>query len=67
MAKNQAKTEIEVISYFDGELDAAEVFASLIVEKYRDMKLPSQIVEHTESVYNQAEVREHHASSGLCG
>ena len=32
MAKN--KTEIHVTTVFDGELDAADVFVSLIAQKY---------------------------------
>ena len=35
MAKN--KTEIHVTTVFDGELDATDVFVSLIVQKYRSV------------------------------
>ena len=62
MAKNQTETEITVISCFDGEQDAAEVFARLIAERIQQH---SPIAEAPPVVYNENEV--HHPSSGLCG
>ena len=37
MAKKQAQTELEVVSCFDGELDAVEVFANLIARQCQGM------------------------------
>ena len=67
MAKKQAQTELEVVSCFDGELDAVEVFANLIARQCQGINLSTQIAEPAPDVYNEAEVRQHHASSGLCG
>lgn len=64
MAKNQTETEITVISCFDGEQDAAEVFARLFAERMRNA-LDSPIASAPPVVYNENKV--HHPSSGLCG
>lgn len=44
MAKKQAQTELEVVSFFDGELDAVEVFANLIVRQCQGINISTQMV-----------------------
>ncbi len=63
MAKN--KTEIEVITVFDGELDATDVFIGLIKQKYNSFNKKS-LENSVENKYNFNKV--HGASqSELCG
>ena len=50
MAKS--KTEIQVTAVFDGELDATDVFVSLIAQKYSQRK---------------DNVQQNRVPSGLCG
>ena len=58
MAKN--KTEIHVTTVFDGELDATDVFVSLISQKYGKT--------NTKDIsYNEDEVQKSQIPSGLCG
>ena len=55
MAKN--KTEIHVTTVFDGELDATDVFVSLISQKYGKTNAKEYL----------AEVQKSQIPSGLCG
>ena len=77
MAKN--KTSINVTAVFDGELDATEVFVSLIAQKYAGKyhdkgsenvysKNISKdfLVKSQDAVYNDSEVQKSQPS-GLCG
>lgn len=59
-------TEIEVSAVYDGELDATEVFVSLIKEKYGG-KAKSPIVTLEKVPYNEDEAQENPFPSGLCG
>ena len=65
MAK--AKTEIHVTAVFDGELDAADVFVSLIAQKYGQNTGKDNLVKTQEKEYNQDEVQKNRVPSGLCG
>lgn len=77
MAKN--KTNINVTAVFDGELDATDVFVSLIAKQYaeRYQNKDSQssynenistdyLVKSQDTVYNDSEVQKSQPS-GLCG
>jgi len=63
MAKN--KTEIKVITVFDGELDATDVFIGLIKQKYNSFEKKS-LENPVENKYNFNKVHEA-SQSGLCG
>ena len=68
MAKT--KTEIHVTTVFDGELDAADVFVSLIAQRYSRGNRKSgkeYLAKSQETSYNKGEVQETEAPSGLCG
>ena len=77
MAKN--KTNIKVTAVFDGELDATDVFVSLIAKQYAEKyhnkssqnsynkNIPTDYLAKTQdTVYNDSEVQKSQ-TSGLCG
>lgn len=77
MAKN--KTSINVTAVFDGELDATEVFVSLIAQKYAgkyhdkgsenihsENNSKDFLAKSQDTVYNDSEVQKSQPS-GLCG
>ena len=65
MAKN--KTKIEVTTVFDGELDATDVFVSLIAQKYSQRNDKEYLAKKKELKYNEDEVQKSQIPSGLCG
>ena len=65
MAKN--KTEIHVITVFDGELDATDVFVSLIAQKHSRKMDKEYLAKAQEIGYNKDEVPSDRVPSGLCG
>ena len=65
MAKN--KTEIHVTTVFDGELDATDVFVSLIAQKYGRNIEKDNLAKTQEISYNKDEVQRNRVPSGLCG
>ena len=65
MAKT--KTEIHVTTVFDGELDAADVFVSLIAQKYGQDTGKRNLAKKQETEYNKDKVQKNRVSSGLCG
>ena len=65
MAKN--KTEIHVISVFDGELDATDVFVSLIAQRYGRKDRQNSLAKTQEIEYNKDTVQKTDVPSGLCG
>ena len=65
MAKT--KTEIHVTTVFDGELDAADVFVSLIAQKYGQDTGKRNLVKKQEMEYNKDKVQKNRVPSGLCG
>ena len=56
MAKN--KTEIHVTTVFDGELDATDVFVSLIAQKYSQRNDKEYLAKKQDLEYNKDKV--HH-------
>ena len=65
MAKN--KTEIHVTTVFDGELDATDVFVSLIAQKHSRKIDKEYLAKSQEIGYNKNEVQSDRVPSGLCG
>ena len=65
MAKN--KTEIHVTTVFDGELDATDVFVSLIAQKHTRKIAKEYLTKSQEMGYNKDEVHSDRVPSGLCG
>ena len=65
MAKN--KTEIHVTTVFDGELDATDVFVSLISQKYGKTNTKEYLAKKRDMKYNEDEVQKSQIPSGLCG
>ena len=62
MAKN--KTKIEVTTVFDGELDATDVFVSLISQKYSKTNTKEYLAKKKELKYNEDEVQKSRIPSG---
>ena len=56
MAKN--KTEIHVTTVFDGELDATDVFVSLISQKYGKTNTKEYLAKKKDLKYNEDEVQQ---------
>ena len=65
MAKN--KTEIHVTTVLDGELDATDVFVSLIAQKHTRKTDKEYLAKSQEMRYNKDEVQSDRVPSGLCG
>ncbi|MCI9128479.1 MAG: hypothetical protein HFG28_15205 [Eubacterium sp.] len=65
MAKN--RTEIHVTTVFDGELDATDVFVSLIAQKHSRKINKEYLAKTQELSYNKDEVQSDRVPSGLCG
>ncbi len=66
MAKT--KTEIHVTTVFDGELDATDVFVSLIAQKIWAEYRQGKILRKSKIVgYNKDKVQRDRVPSGLCG
>ena len=63
MAKN--KTEIHVTTVFDGELDATDVFVSLISQKYGKINTKEYLAKKKDIGYNEDEVQKSQIPSGL--
>ena len=63
MAKT--KTEIHVTTVFDGELDAADVFVSLIAQKYGQNTGKDNLAKTQDLGYNKDEVQKNRVPSGL--
>ena len=55
MAKN--KTEIHVTTVFDGELDATDVFVSLIAQKYSQRNDKEYLAKKQDLEYNKDKVQ----------
>ena len=69
MAKN--KTRFDVIAVFDGELDATDVFVSLIAQKHSQKSSEesgkNNLAKTQDLGYNKDEVQKNRVPSGLCG
>ncbi len=65
MAKT--KTEIHVTTVFDGALNAADVFVSLIAQKYGQNTGKEYLAKKQDLEYNKDKVQRDRVPSGLCG
>ena len=63
MAKT--KTEIHVTTVFDGELDAADVFVSLIAQKYGQNTSKENLAKTQDLEYNKDEVQKNRVLRSL--
>ena len=63
----KSKTEIHVTTVFDGELDATDVFVSLIAQKYSQRNDKEYLVKTQDLEYNKDKVQSDRVPSGLCG
>ena len=61
MAKT--KTEIHVTTVFDGELDATDVFVSLIAQKYGQNTSKENLAKTQDLEYNKDEVQKNRVPS----
>ena len=66
-AYGENKTEIHVTTVFDGELDATDVFVSLISQKYGKTNTKEYLAKKKDISYNEDEVQKSQIPSGLCG
>ena len=53
--------------FFDGELDATDVFVSLIAQKYGQNTSKENLAKTQDLEYNKDEVQKNRVPSGLCG
>ena len=65
MAKN--KTEIHVTTVFDGELDATDVFVSLIAQKYSQRNANDYLAKKQDLAYNRKQDQSDSVPYGLSG
>ena len=63
----KSKTEIQVTAVFDGELDATDVFVSLIAQIYNQRKDNISLAKTQDLGYNKDKVQQNRVPSGLCG
>ena len=66
MTTNQIKTEIHVITVFEGEADATDVFMELIAQRHSQHHSHHFFAKQPHSMYNKDVVQENRALSGLC-
>lgn len=66
-AYGKNKTEIHVTTVFDGELDATDVFVSLIAQKYSQREDKEYLAKKQDLGYNKDKVQSDRVPSGLCG
>mgnify|MGYP000376399882 FL=1 len=66
-AYGKNETEIHVTTVFDGELDATDVFVSLIAQKYGQNISKENLAKTQDLEYNKDEVQKNRVPSGLCG
>ena len=63
----QPTTDTVTYSVFDGELDATDVFVSLISQKYGKTNAKEYLAKRKDMSYNEDEVQKSQIPSGLCG
>lgn len=61
----KTRTEIKVIAVYDGDLNATDVFVSLIAQKYRN-HTKEYLAITQEMDYNKDKLQESQLPSGLC-
>ena len=67
MARKNTDTTMKVISVFDGEQAAQDVFIGLIADKYRVAKTQESLANPLKTDYTEDEVPELRNLSGLAG
>lgn len=67
MARKRTDTNLKVISVFDGEQAAQDVFIGLIADKYRVAKTQESLAKTNNTDYTEDEVPELRNLSGLAG
>ena len=67
MARKRTDTNLKVISVFDGEQAAQDVFIGLIADKYRVAKTQESLAKTNNADYTEDEVPELRNLSGLAG
>ena len=65
MAKKEPR--ITVTTFFDGDLQAKDVFAELITEKILQNSNGKPLPKRHQALYNEHSVPQDQGSSGLCG
>lgn len=69
------KTNIKVVSCFDGSVDATDVFTDIIAERIKGgdniISFPKNakniVAEEHQNDYNEGVASDHHHAPGLCG
>jgi len=61
------KAKTHVTTVFDGELDATDVFVSLIAQKYSQRNDKEYLAKKQDLGYNKDKVQSDRVPSGLCG
>ena len=69
------KTNIKVVSCFDGSVDATDVFTDIIAERIKSgnniISFPKNakniVAEEHQNDYNEGVASDHHHAPGLCG
>ena len=67
MARKNTETTVKVISVYDGDQAAQDVFVGLIADHYRIAKTQESLAKPSNNVYNDDEVPELRNLSGLAG
>jgi len=67
MARKKNDTTLKVVSVFDGEQTAQDVFIGLIADRYRIAKTQDTLAKQSRADYNDDEVPELRNLSGLAG
>lgn len=67
MARKKNDTTLKVVSVFDGEQTAQDVFIGLIADQYLIAKSQDTLAEKSKTDYNDDEVPELRNLSGLAG
>ena len=67
MARKRTDTTMKVISVFEGEQAAQDVFIGLIADKYRVAKTQESLAKTNNADYTEDEVPELRNLSGLAG
>lgn len=67
MKKKNSKTRIEVKTVYDGEMDATEMFVSLIAQRCGRKNIRDSLSKKKETSYTEDDVQKSPIPSGLCG
>ncbi len=67
MARKNTETTVKVISVYDGDQAAQDVFVGLIADRYRIAKTQDSLAKPIKCDYNKDEIPELRNLSGLAG